>query len=179
LIQGHVDIDFLTDKMLEAIKFTHTIDKDYRKNPLWLELQISMPDYPNDSLSLLQVYDDQCPSWAFKIKQQFDSWVFHSTLAISMLRPGKFTPPHRDTLFRLKETVSHANIDVSYLTPVRVNILLQDKHIGHFLDIDGDQMPNNYVRGDYVIIYPEVIHSCGNIGYTNRYTMQISGFIKK
>lgn len=179
MIQGHVDIDFLSEEMLDDIKFTHNIVDDYRKNPLWAELNIPMPNYPTDSLSLWQVYDDQCPLWAFEIKKHFDPWVLHSTITISMLEPGKITPPHKDSLFRLKQTVKNAGIDVSGLIPARVNILLQNKHVGHFLDIQGAQMFNDYVRGDFVVIYPEVIHSCGNIGYRNRYTMQISGFIKK
>ena len=178
MIDGNVNLEFLTDEMLSDIDFTHTISDDYYRNPLWDQLGVSMPNYPKESLELKQVYDEQGPSWVFHIKDQFDSWVLHSTVTLSMLAPGKITPPHKDEMYRLQNSAKCSNIDTSKLEPVRVNILLQDKKIGHFFDM-GRLALSNYSKGDYIIIRPGAMHSCGNIGYENRYTMQISGFIAK
>jgi hypothetical protein len=35
---------------------------------------------------------------------------------------------------------------------------------------------NKYKKGDYVVITPDKLHSVANLGYLNRYTMQLTGF---
>lgn len=177
LIKGHVNLDFISDQDLADIKFTHEIAEDFFKNPLWDKWGIPMPEYAVDSLKLLQVYDQDCPEWAFKIKEKFDSWLHFSTVGITLMLPGKINSPHSDSMYRLKKKVTDQDLEVSKLIPVRINVLLQDKKIGHFLDFETGDVIGNYVRGDYVVIYPDIVHSAANVGPYNRYTLQLTGFV--
>ena len=67
------------------------------------------------------------------------------------------------------------NLDIKNLTALRVNVLLQDKKHGHFLDVN-NQTVEHYAKGDYVYIFPGVLHSVANVGYENRYTLQVTGY---
>jgi hypothetical protein len=179
MIKGHVNLDFISDQDLANIKFTHEIVEDYFKNPIWNRWGIPMPDYATDSMKLLQVFEDDCPSWVFKIKESFDSWLHYSTTGITMMLPGKINAPHSDSMFRLKKSMLDQQLNTESMIPVRVNIFLQDKKIGHFLDFENGDVLGNYVRGDYVVIYPNVVHSAANVGPDNRYTMQLTGFVNE
>lgn len=177
VLRGHIDISWLTDQHLADLIFLHRID-DYGRNLIWSELGIDPPKYPEEAVVLYQLFDEECPNWAYQIKKQFDSWVLYSGMAITMLLPGHFNNPHKDTLYRLKTRVAENKIDVSSLIPVRINIFLQDRKIGHFLDFE-QEVIHSYQRGNFVVILPNVVHSAANAGYENRYTLQISGFVDK
>jgi len=173
VIKGHVDLNFLTDAMLAATKFA---EYNYvaEANGTWKELGIPQPDYPSTGPNVLQSFDSACPAWAHQIKDMF-TWVHHKVVTLNCLTPGCFIPPHRDELYRLKQSVLDNKLDVKNLTAVRVNVLLQDKKHGHFLDVN-NQTIEHYAKGDYVYIFPGVLHSVANVGYENRYTLQVTGY---
>jgi len=176
VIEGHVDLSFVTDDMLKAIEFNE-VNHVPHGNGLWTELGIPEPDFVPGTTNVHQVFDADCPKWTNKVKQLFD-WVDYGTVTLNKLEPGQFIPPHADTLYRLKEYIKEHDLDITDSELVRVNIFLQDKQIGHFLDI-GNVGIGDYRKGDYVLLYPGVLHTVGNLGYTNRYTMQITGIIKR
>mgnify|MGYP001069792772 CR=1 FL=1 len=176
VISGHVDLSYITHDMLTAIEFNEFNEVSHG-NGLWEELGIETPPYHTGSTIVHQTFDTACPVWVKKIKKQFD-WVSHSTVTLNKLTPGNYIPPHADTLFRLKQYLKDHDLDISGSELVRVNIFLQNKEIGHFLDM-GNQAVSSYTKGDYVLIRPGVIHTVANLGYTDRYTMQITGIIKK
>ena len=177
ILKGHLDIGWVTDQNLSDLNFLHRVD-DYDRNALWPELGIDPPNYPAESIVLYQLFDDECPEWAQRIKEYFDPWILYSGMAITMLQPGHINNPHKDSLYRLKNKVEQNNIDVSELVPVRINMFLQDRKVGHFLDFD-QKVIDSYQRGDFIVIFPNRIHSVANAGYENRYTLQISGFVKE
>jgi hypothetical protein len=176
VIKGHVDIGFVTESMLNAIEFDEVNDVPHG-NGLWEELGIEQPNYIPGSTDVHQVFDKTCPVWVNKIKAMFD-WVDHGTVTLNKLEPGRFIAPHADTLYRLKCYIKENQIDITDSEIVRINIFLQDKHYGHFLDIENEAV-STYQKGDYVLLYPGALHTVGNLGYTNRYTMQITGIIKR
>lgn len=174
MIKGHLDLSFLTDEMLTSIVF-HEKNHVANANGMWDRLGILQPSYLNDSAVVYQSFDSLCPDWAHRIKDMFPQ-LMHKLVTVNCLTPGSVIPPHVDKLYRLKTMATEQNLDITGFTPIRINVLLQDKKIGHFLDIDNVSLAS-YSRGDYVYIFPDVTHSVANIGYENRYTLQVSGFI--
>ena len=170
MIRGNVDLSFLTDSMLESTVFVEKNHVDHA-NGLWKELGITAPNFPVNSAVVHQSFNDQCPSWAHTIKDMFP-WLQYRLVTINKLEPGSLIPPHRDMFYRLRELTD--GVDVSGMVLVRVNVLLQDKKYGHFLDIDNVAL-SDYRKGDYVYIQQGVIHSVVNAGFENRYTLQVTG----
>ena len=63
------------------------------------------------------------------------------------------------------------------MEPVRVNLFLQDRLMGHYIEIENESWLD-YKKGDYTIITPNTVHSVANLGYEPRFTMQITGYTK-
>lgn len=176
MIKGNVNISHITYDMLESLKFNEKTETK-EANGFWKSMGIPTPNFPNDAAIVFQTFGENCPSWINDISSLFSNWVEHSIITVNKLLPGCFIPPHKDTLYRIKQKVKNENIDVSNLYPIRINLFLQDKQLGHIYEMDGKFL-NDYKQGDYVIITPNKYHCVSNIGYLNRYTMQITGFTK-
>jgi hypothetical protein len=171
VIKGHLDLSFITEELLEATVFIESNEVAYA-NGLWQELNIPMPlSYKAGTTTVHQCFDTDCPAWAHKIKDMFP-WLQHRLVTVNKLAPGCFIPPHKDMFYRLKDMTAH--VDTSNSVPIRINVLLQDKKYGHFLDVDNTAL-SDYRKGDYVYIHRGVIHSVVNVGFENRYTLQVTG----
>lgn len=176
MIKGNVDISHITYEMLEELVFIERT-KTREANGYWRTLGMSTPNFPTDSDIVYQNFGDNCADWVNNVIPLFDSWLNHSIVTINKITPGCFIPPHRDTLYRIKQKVSNDNIDISMLVPVRINLFLQNKELGHIFEMEGKFL-DEYKQGDFVIITPNKMHSVANIGCINRYTMQLTGFTK-
>jgi hypothetical protein len=176
MIKGNVNISHITYEMLEELVFTEKT-KTGEANGYWKTLGINTPNFPTDSDIVYQNFGDNCPAWANNVISLFDSWLKHSIVTINKLTPGCFIPPHRDELYRIKQKVLNENIDISDLDPVRINLFLQNKELGHIFEMEGKFL-DEYKQGDFTIITPNKTHSVVNLGYINRYTMQLTGFAK-
>jgi len=173
MIKGNVDLSHITYELLENLIFSEQTETR-EAGGFWKTLDVSTPTFPKHSDVVHQTFDLGCPIWAHDIKQQF-TWLMHSMVTINKLTPGCFIPPHKDTMFRIKKKADNEQTDVSSLTLVRINLFLQDKEIGHMFEMDNTYL-NKYKKGDYVVITPDKLHSVANLGYLNRYTMQLTGF---
>ena len=60
----------------------------------------------------------------------------------------------------------------------RAVVALEDWTNGHYFDIE-NQAICNYVKGDYILWSADTEHSAANIGTKPRYTLQITGTLKK
>lgn len=174
MYKGHIDIDFISNEMLAKIKFA---EHNHVKwcGGLWDELGVPVPDFPYDGPWVYQSFEDDCPLWAHNVKQKFNDVLLYPTVAINLLKPGNYIPPHKDLFYKLLQS---APAEITDMEPVRVNIFLQDAQLGHFFEMNGETWLN-YKKGDYTVIHKGVLHSVVNIGHYPRYTMQISGFAKK
>jgi hypothetical protein len=176
MIRGHVDISHITYDMLEELVFTEKT-KTREAGGYWKTLGTSTPNFPVDADIVYQTFGDTCPAWANNVKNLFDSWLKYSMVTINKLTPGCFIPPHQDTLYRIRQKLSDEKLDVSMLYPVRINLFLQNKELGHMFEMEG-RFLDDYKQGDFAIITPNKTHSVANLGYINRYTMQLTGFAK-
>mgnify|MGYP006262000957 FL=1 len=98
-------------------------------------------------------------------------------VTVNCIKPGRFTGPHTDKFFRLYDLAKQNNWDIENKEPVRVNVFLQDKIMGHFLEIE-DYSFTDYKKGDYTYILKDKAHCLSNVSNINRYTLQVTGFAK-
>lgn len=173
MIRGHIDLSFITDTMLEEIVFKENNEVS-GSNGFWELKNIPKPDYPADSPYVFQTFDEYAPQWVQQVRQQFP-WLHHSMVTVNKILPGRFIPIHIDKFYRLRTTVTEREVNIEGMSPVRVNIFLQDKQEGHFLDVDNVAL-SSYKKGDWMYILPDQPHTVANMGYVDRYTMQVSGF---
>lgn len=172
MIKGNVNLDFITDEILQNTSYAETTQVGHA-NGLWEELNVEPPQYAEGSAVIYQSFGDQCPEWAHKIAGMFD-WIDHKQVTINKIMPGRFIPPHKDKMYKMRDYLNDANVDTTNKELTRVTIFLQDHKLGHWLNIDG-QSYDKYNKGDYAFIFPEQVHVVGNLGNEPRYTMQITG----
>jgi len=86
--------------------------------------------------------------------------------------PGNVVPIHRDTFYQINQQYPDRP-DLK----VRANIYLEDWKLGHFIQY-GNEVSTHWHAGDGFIWNSDVLHLSANAGMENKYTMQISGFLK-
>lgn len=172
MIKGHIDIDFVTDEMLEETVFKETNHIQFN----WDELGIPRPKESQVCAIVHQSFGDDCPAWAHQIKEMFADKIQHGMVTVNLIKPGFFIPPHKDAFFKLRQYASDNNIDLTNKEPVRINVFLQDHKLGHFFEME-NEVCMNYKKGDFTVIKLGKTHSVINIGNENRYTLQVSGFV--
>jgi len=174
VIKGNVDISNITYNMLESLEFTERTETR-EAGGYWGTIGINTPSFPVGADVVFQTYGDNCPSWVNNVSMLFSSWLKHCMVTVNKLTPGCFIPPHRDTLYRMKQKIQAEKLDVYGLHPIRVNLFLQNRELGHIFEMENSLL-SDYRQGDFLIITPDKIHSVANLGYLNRYTMQLTGF---
>ena len=85
--------------------------------------------------------------------------------------PGQVVPWHRDTFFLLKKKFPTRS------QPVRALIMLEDWKVGHFVPHD-NAVFTHWSAGDGYIWDEDILHLGANAGMENKYTLQVSGFLK-
>jgi len=94
------------------------------------------------------------------------------TVSTIMQPPGNVIPLHRDTFFKIKSQYPE-----NTRTVVRCNVYLEDWKAGHFLQYD-DKVDTHWKQGSGHMWDSEVLHIGANAGMEDKYTLQISGFLK-
>ena len=87
-------------------------------------------------------------------------------------RPGNTIPLHIDRFFKLRQIVNDNSKQ-----PVRANIFLEDWKMGHILQFENDVI-SKWKKHSGFMFNDEVQHLSSNCGMENKYTLQISGFLK-
>lgn len=97
------------------------------------------------------------------------------TVSTIMQEPGCVVPLHRDIFYQIG--LKHPTRNE---TKVRANIYMEDYKLGHFIQYqknDTYESSTNWVAGDGFLWNNEVLHLSANAGMSNKYTMQVSGFL--
>lgn len=94
------------------------------------------------------------------------------TVSSIMQPPGNTIPLHRDTFYQIQKRNPN-----NFAKIVRANIFLEDWKIGHFLQY-GDVVDSHWKQGDGHMWDSDVLHIGANNGMENKYTLQISGYLK-
>jgi predicted metal-dependent hydrolase len=85
-------------------------------------------------------------------------------------------PIHRDTFYQINKKYPNDK-----RKKVRANIFLQDWMEGQFIHYEMDGQWHNsthWKAGDGFIWDSQHLHLSGNAGFKNKYTLQVSGFLK-
>ena len=87
--------------------------------------------------------------------------------------PGNIVPIHRDTFYQINQRYPDRT-DLK----IRANIYLEDWKLGHFIQYN-DKVSTHWRAGDGFVWDSNQLHLSANAGMENKYTMQISGFLKQ
>jgi len=95
-------------------------------------------------------------------------------ITISMIKqpPGMVNPMHRDTFFQINKKFPNDD-----RKKVRANIQLLDWKAGHFLQFN-DTVITHWKANTGHMWDSSVLHLAANAGLEDRYSLQISGFLK-
>ena len=176
MIKGHIDLSWLAERDLYNTQFSQETNTRGCSG-YWEDNNLPIPDYPFDAAFVHQTFDSFAPDWAHKVKDMFP-FIEHSLVTVNCLKPGRFIGPHKDKFFRLINLAEENKWNIKDKTPIRINVFLQDKILGHFLQI-GDHSITEYKKGDYTYIFKDQVHCVSNVSNINRYTLQVTGFAKE
>ena len=95
-------------------------------------------------------------------------------VSVSMIKqpPGMTNPMHRDTFYQINKKFP----DDERLK-VRANIQLLDWKAGHFLQFN-DTVVTHWIANTGYMWDSTVLHLAANAGLEDRYSLQVSGFLK-
>lgn len=114
------------------------------------------------------------PTWNHQFVEFFESrgWQDIGTSYYRMT-PGTVMPEHNDLY---KSYIKRFDLQGQEHTINRALILLEDWQPGHYLDCLGQAFVH-WRAGDVVEWTYDTPHTAANIGYTDRYTLQITGHL--
>jgi len=93
------------------------------------------------------------------------------SVGIMKQSPGQTLPLHEDTFFKFASVN-----DVHPSECVRINIFLEDWQSGHYFEINQNSVLH-WKQGDAILIKYNEPHLSGNMGMTEKYTMQVTGVL--
>jgi hypothetical protein len=99
------------------------------------------------------------------------------TVSTILQSPGNVIPIHRDTFFQIKNKYPDDT-----RTKVRANIYLEDWAVGHLIQYkENSEWKNSthWKAGEGWLWDSSILHLSANAGMQNKYTMQISGFLRE
>lgn len=86
--------------------------------------------------------------------------------------PGNVVPWHRDTFYQINQQFPERQE-----LKVRANIYIEDWKMGHFIQYN-DSVSTHWKSGEGFMWDSSIEHLGANAGMQNKYTLQISGFLK-
>jgi hypothetical protein len=96
------------------------------------------------------------------------------TVSSILQPPGNIIPLHRDTFFQIKKRFPQ---DIR--KKIRANIFLEDWKVGHLIQYKKNNQwitHTNWQSGEGLLWDDSILHIGANIGFSNKYTLQVSGF---
>ena len=130
------------------LKYNHTLYKDIICNYVY-HLPKPMPRFVEELLTSLR----------YKI----------TSPAINLMTPGQILPLHQDAYEKFMDNYNIDSID----RITRYIVFLEDSQPGHLMQIE-NKVHANWKAGDVVSWNGNQMHAAYNLGYANRYTLQIT-----
>ena len=150
-------------------------DIDYTNEPFndpeslayWAKLGYANSKFTGDMYDMRRT----APDWMSATLDNFWNWE-HASWSIYRMGPGTCLPLHSDTYTRFKQLHNLRDND----TIVRAVVFLEDWASGHYFEIDKTPIVN-WTAGDTIQWNDSIPHMAANMGFTDRYTLQITGAI--
>ena len=87
--------------------------------------------------------------------------------------PGTILPNHCDTY---KRYIEMFELEMLHASVFRAIVFLEDWASGHYLEVAGEPI-TKWKAGDVVTWWYDTPHLAANMGFTPRYTLQITGHV--
>lgn len=115
------------------------------------------------------------PSWNNDMIARFEMMFGWKDVCTSYYKmsSGTILPYHHDTYKRYIEIFELENMQQSVH---RAIVFLEDWQSGHYLEVDNEPI-TKWKAGDVVTWWYDTPHLAANMGYTPRYTLQITGHL--
>ena len=144
-----------------------------------LEYQV-LPAYGEDNMSkyLHEEYKQVICNYVYHLPKPMPNFVDEllplfkykiTAPAINLMTPGQILPLHQDTYEKFIERYNIESID----NITRYIVFLEDAQPGHLMQI-GNKVHSDWKAGDVVSWNGNQMHAAYNLGYANRYTLQIT-----
>lgn len=135
-----------------------------------------MANYDNDiyKISLgndMYYQPNPLPKFVNNILAQFPYRI--KTAGINRMIPGKVLPLHQDLYTRFAQVFGVDDIQKID----RYIVFLEDSKTGHYMQV-GSKIINEWKSGDVISWQGKEYHAAFNLGYENRYTLQITCYDK-
>jgi hypothetical protein len=108
------------------------------------------------------------PTWMNKFRCHYN-WE-HFSWSVYRMGPGTVLPNHSDLYLKFREVYNITDPTKIF----RAIVFLEDWQSGHYSEIDGTPIVG-WRAGDTVAWRWDTLHAAANVGYTDRYTLQITG----
>lgn len=111
--------------------------------------------------------------------QELEKQLDIEVVTVSTIKqpPGNIVPIHKDTFFKINQLYPD-RLD----TKVRANIYMEDWKVGHIVQYQNSRdewkTSDHWTAGQGFIWDSKPLHIGANVGVQDKYTMQISGFLK-
>jgi len=133
----------------------------------WRELGYTQTRFTGDMYDMRQTE----PAWIIPFRDLIAMPNF--SWSVYCMRPGDCLPPHSD-LYRAFRRIHNLTDSQSIR---RYVVFLEPRQSGHFFEIDGEQI-SDWRAGTTVMWDNDTVHAAGNMGLTNRYTLQLTGTVR-
>ena len=117
------------------------------------------------------IYRGSLPPCLNGINNHF-SELNNRVYAIHQMLPGSVLPYHVDKYSYYMESNNISSVD----NIVRIIVFLEDWKPGHLLEVNGN-ITVGWQAGNYISWSGSTKHMAANLGYNNRYTLQITGYM--
>lgn len=158
---GHLEIDVCSEKLAQLeFRDLHECYRQYEQLDTY---------YNKHNSSIWQMFDDNCPDWAWGTAQKLlSSLDDHSNYVVSVVKldPGNTIPNHVDAHFMVQQKYGKGKTS-------RYLIMLEDWQSGHYYEIH-DQPYVKWRAGDWTQFGSEDWHLAGNMGDKSFYSMQVT-----
>jgi len=144
------------------LKYTNYPFNDQDTLAQWQEHGLDFNNYTGDLIN-----HNKCPDWA----RGLANGIGLDNIGVSLYKmaPGRVLPGHIDTYRAYKKI-----LDIDHDRIFRILVFLEDWASGHILEVDKQLVPN-WQAGDWIGWRGDTHHLAGNLGTTDRYTLQITG----
>jgi hypothetical protein len=142
------------------------LDESFQKNKDWGYL-------PSNTMS----WKTTCKkpqlhmSWENRISSQLP-FEPDCVVTPTLMTPGNVMPWHQDGFYYFKNNTSSE----LFQYVIRCLIFLKDWETGHYLQVE-DSVIHHWKAGDVLFWHPDRWHVVANVGYTNRWTCNITGIL--
>ena len=148
------------------------LDLKKKENILTIQKYGNYPDSLNDDNTYIYQKFFNTDEIDFKTLGEQVNIDIH-TLSIIRQRPGTMIPIHHDAFFQLAQKFPKLSNKA-----VRANIFLEDWVWGQFFQIE-DINPESWVKNTGYIFNNKVIHSSANASFSDKHTLQLTGFLNE